>query len=79
MFIIEYIIKKLTKKKEKPEYNPTAMQEKDYEECEHVYMPIDSTGETLSCTKCGILCMKSELKDEMKKNNFFMQKDAEKP
>lgn len=76
MFIIEYIIKKLTKKKAQPEYNPTATEQQDYEGCEHVYMPIDSAGETLSCTKCGTLCMKSELKDEMKKNNFFMQSDS---
>lgn len=72
MYFIEYIIKKLTKKKAQPEYNPVLIGEKDYEECEHVYMPIDSTGETLSCTKCGTLCMKSDLKDEIKKNNFFM-------
>lgn len=75
MFIIEYIIKKFTKKKPQPEYNPTSIGEKDYEDCEHVYMPIDSIGETLSCTKCGTLCMKSELKDEIKKKNFFMQSE----
>lgn len=73
MYFIEYIIKKFTKKKAKPEYNPTSGIEKDYEDCEHVYMPVDSTGETLSCTKCGTLCMKSDLKAEIKKNNFFMQ------
>ncbi len=71
MFIIEYIIKKFTKKPQSS-YNPTATEEKDYEDCEHVYMPVDSTGETLSCTKCGTLCKKSDLKDELKGMNFFM-------
>lgn len=75
MFIIEYIVKKFSKKKVQPEYNPVASGEKDYEECEHVYMPIDSTGETLSCTKCGSLCKKSELKDELKNMNFFMKNE----
>lgn len=75
MFIIEYIIKKLTKKREFPDFNPVAAEERDYEECEHVYMPIDSIGETLSCTKCGTLCKKSELKSELKSMNFFMNDD----
>lgn len=73
MFFIEYIIKKFTQKKEPPVYNPTATGDMDYEECEHIYMPLDSTGETLSCTKCGVLCKTSELKEELKKQNFFMQ------
>lgn len=73
MFFIEYIVKKFSKKKVEPVYNPTLSEEKDYEDCEHVYMPIDSTGETLSCTKCGTLRKKSDLKDELKSMNFFMQ------
>lgn len=76
MFFIEYIIKKFTQKKEKDVYNPVSIEEKqDYEGCEHIYMPIDSDGETLSCTKCGTLCKKSEIKDELKKKNFFMQNE----
>ena len=35
--------------------------------CEHIFMPIDSTGEILACSKCGELKKRSELKDE----NFF--------
>jgi len=71
MYIIELIIKKLTQRREKPTYDP--MQEnpeiEDYEACEHTFMPIDSTGETLSCTKCGFLAKRSELKNK----NFFIQ------
>lgn len=72
MYIIEFILKKLMKKKEKPTYNPYNQisddENLDYETCEHIFMPIDSTNETLSCTKCGVLVKKSELKNI----NFFM-------
>lgn len=29
--------------------------------CEHIFMPIDSTGEILACTKCGELKKRSEI------------------
>lgn len=71
MYIIELIIKKLTQRKEKPIYNPNPEeQNQEYENCEHVFMPLDSTGETLSCTRCGILVKRNELT----KKNFFVQK-----
>lgn len=70
MYFIELIIKKLTQKKEKPTYNPVSESKvENYENCEHVFMPIDSTNEILSCTQCGILVKKSELKNK----NFFLQ------
>lgn len=70
MYFIELIIKKLTQKKEKPTNNPIVEDEfQDYESCEHIFMPIDSTNEILSCTKCGILVKRSELKNK----NFFVQ------
>ena len=70
MYFIEYIIKKITQKKEKPIYNTVSENEtQDYEDCEHVFMPVDSTGEILSCTKCGTLVKRSELKSK----NFFIQ------
>jgi hypothetical protein len=70
MYFIELILKKLTQKKEKPTYNPIsgAMLD-DYEACEHTFMPIDSTGEILSCTKCGVLSTKKEVRSK----NFFMK------
>lgn len=78
MYIIEYIIKKLTQKKKAPIYNPTPKNEtEEYENCEHIFMPIDSTGEVLSCTRCGTLVNQSELKAELKSRNFFVNKDAE--
>jgi len=72
MYLIELIGKLLTHKKEKPTYNPVAEDEIQHydEDCEHVFMPVDSTGEVLSCTKCGLLVKKNE----MKYKNFFMNK-----
>ena len=71
MYFIELIIKKLTQKKEPPEYKPVSDNEiEDYETCEHVFMPLDSTEETLSCTKCGFVVKRSELKSK----NFFENK-----
>jgi len=69
MFIVEFIMKKFAQLREKPVYDPMEMsEEQDYEKCEHSFMPVDSTGETLSCTKCGLLVKRSELKNK----NFFM-------
>lgn len=39
--------------------------------CEHIFMPIDSSGEILACSKCGEIKKKSELKDI----NFFHKKN----
>lgn len=70
MYIIELIIKKLTQKEEKPSYNPLIKEkESDYENCEHTFMPLDSTSQTLSCTKCGLIVKKAELKNK----NFFIR------
>ena len=54
MYIVELILGKFKKKKEVP---PPAEQ-KDYEACEHVFMPVDSTGEMLACMNCGLLINK---------------------
>ncbi len=71
MYLIELIGKLFTHKKERSAYDPLNEDEaQDYEGCEHVFMPIDSTGETLSCTKCGLLVKQNELKNK----NFFMNK-----
>lgn len=73
MFFIEFIIKKITQKREKSDdYDPSSENKiQDYEGCEHTFMPLDSTGENLSCTKCGLVIKKSELKNK----NFFATKN----
>ena len=63
MYFIELIIKKMTAKKKMPIFNPLQSDlDIEYENCEHVFMPIDSTNEILACTKCGILANKNDLK-----------------
>ena len=41
--------------------------------CEHVFMPIDSTGQTLACSKCGLVVNKKDLRYK----NFFRNKTFE--
>lgn len=74
MFIIEFIVNYWKKKYHTPPSQELPNLEaqlypavEDYEKCEHVFMPIDSTGETLACTKCGLIKKRSEIK----KRNFF--------
>ena len=31
--------------------------------CEHIFLPIDSSGEVLACSKCGLVVNKKDLKD----------------
>lgn len=70
MYLIELIINKFKKKQETVEYNPIQQSlENEYETCEHIFMPIDSTNEILSCTKCGFLVKRCELKNK----NFFIK------
>ncbi len=65
MYFIELIIKKF-KKKDK-QLKVSNQIDFDYESCEHVFMPIDSTNEMFSCTKCGFIRNKKDLKNK----NFF--------
>ena len=67
MYLIELIVKWINPKKKyerKEKFDPFAQEEFDNSEnCEHTFLPVDSTGETLACSKCGLLVNKSELKD----------------
>jgi len=47
MYFIEKILKIFYKKKHQ-KYSPM-----EIDTCEHLFMPIDSSGEYLACTKCG--------------------------
>lgn len=71
MYFIELLVKKFRKKQEVKEgYDPLKEQEQEEELCDHVFMPIDSSGETLSCRNCGLVVNRKELKDI----NFFRHK-----
>lgn len=61
MYLIELIIKKFFSKhsgfiKQKTE------EQLEEERCNHVFMPVDSTGEILACRNCGAVVHKSALK-----------------
>ncbi len=56
MYFIELLVKKFKKKPE-----PENIEEEEAEEetaCEHVFMPIDSTGKVLACRNCGLVIKK---------------------
>lgn len=74
MYIFELLTKWINKKYVPPKRNfdPFAQDEID-EDCEHIFLPIDSTGEVLACSKCGLVVNKSDLKD---KNIFKRTKNA---
>ena len=62
MYILEVFIKWLNKRQTKeiiPE-KPTFEEVDDAICCEHHFMPIDSTGLTLACTKCGFVVKKKD-------------------
>ncbi len=61
MYIFELIIKKFFKKNNGFIRQKT-QEELEEERCEHVFMPIDSTGEILACRKCGAVVQKNRLK-----------------
>jgi len=61
MYLIELIVKTFFSKnrgyiKQKTE------EELEEERCDHVFMPIDSTGEILACRKCGAVVQKKNLR-----------------
>ena len=62
MYIIEVFIKWLNKNKRGTLANPNKYYEESYKEeadealtCNHNFMPVDSTGNVLACTKCGFV------------------------
>jgi len=53
MYIIELFLK-IKNDIKKGKYKKQAKKEKDLpEKCEHLFVPIDSTGKVLACSKCG--------------------------
>lgn len=50
MYILEILLKKITGRKSK---TPVQPEEKDYEKCNHIFLPIDSSQKRLACSKCG--------------------------
>lgn len=74
MYIIELIFNGIKNLKQKVNnYNKkskTINIENDIsdQDCQHLFMPIDSTNKTFACTKCGKLIHYNNIE---KKSNFF--------
>lgn len=58
--IVNFIQKK---SKKEPEHIET-------EECDHIFLPIDSTKKILACSKCGMLIKAENLKPKVQNNVF---------
>lgn len=68
MYIFECIWKLFLKKTNNDEgfiYDPLNQVQEDesYERCHHDFMPVDSTGETLACIKCGFIVKRSNIEE----------------
>lgn len=78
MYIIELAVKlykKITQRR-LPSFQADDVVKEEMMNCEHVFVPIDSTKKVLACTKCGlILKVDRPLKDKNK--NFFKGIDNE--
>lgn len=68
MFIFEYLWNLVAKKKivdSEFVYNPLQEEIKDDEDdnfsCQHDFMPLDSSQETLACIKCGFIVKRSNM------------------
>lgn len=64
MYILEVFIKWLNKRQTK-EIIPEKPSFEEIDEamiCEHNFMPVDSTGLVLACTKCGFIVKKKDNK-----------------
>lgn len=68
MYLFELIVKWIFPNKKydnKRVFDPFAFDDSDNSgDCEHIFLPIDSTGEILACSKCGLLVNKKDLKDK---------------
>ncbi|MBQ4114886.1 hypothetical protein IJD34_05735 [bacterium] len=62
MYIIEVFIKWLNKRETKEiKYEKPSFEEVDEAlTCQHNFMPVDSTGDVLACTKCGFVVKKKD-------------------
>lgn len=67
MYLFELITRYIKGRKYKfnRNFDPFAQDDiESIEECEHIFLPIDSSGETLACSKCGLVVNKKDLKDK---------------
>ncbi|MDD3149602.1 MAG: hypothetical protein PHV68_02115 [Candidatus Gastranaerophilales bacterium] len=53
MYIIEAILRFIKNNSEVKKIYRKSLDLEDVDECEHLYVPIDSTEDYMACTKCG--------------------------
>lgn len=70
MYIFELIYKLVKKEIIKPQKINLDDFEDEYANCEHIFLPIDSTKKVLACSKCGLVVNS----DDLKPLNFFKAK-----
>ncbi len=66
MYLFELITRYIMGKKYKKasSFDPFAQDDiENSDNCEHIFLPIDSSGEVLACSKCGLVVNKKDLKD----------------
>ena len=66
MYFLELITKWIKGKKyeRKEKFDPFLQDDIETpEDCEHVFLPLDSTEEYFACSKCGFIVKKGELKN----------------
>lgn len=70
MYIFELIVQYIKGKKYKKlrEYNPVELEPdglaENPEDCEHLFMPLDSSNEMFACKYCGLVVSKDKLKNK---------------
>ncbi len=73
MYIIELLFKiKNDFKNKTGAFAPKNQEDEEKEKCFHTFIPIDSTGKVLACSKCGFLIERNKL-PKLKNRNFFIK------
>ena len=75
MYLFELITRYIRGKKykKKLKFDPFASDTIEPDEfCEHIFLPVDSSGEVLACSKCGLIVNKRDMKD----TNIFKREQS---
>lgn len=72
MYIFELLAQIFKKKENLNTYNPLDIEEnmEDDENCEHLFLPLDSSNTMFACKYCGLVVPKEKLKNK----NIFENK-----
>lgn len=51
MYVVEFLLKKIIEHQSKPQKQEP--EQIEYIKCNHIFLPVDSSGKRLACSKCG--------------------------